>query len=42
MFLFGWLLMKRLDRFLDENQSKFHFRTTNPIGHSRNLHILVL
>ena len=22
MFLFGWLLMKRLDRFLDENQGK--------------------
>ena len=37
MFLFGWFLMKRLDRFLDENQSKFHFRTTNPIGRSRNL-----
>ena len=42
MFLFGWFLMKRLDRFLDENQSKFHFRTTNQIGRSRNLHILVL
>ena len=42
MFLFGWVLMKRLDRFLDENQRKFHFRTTNPIGRSRNLHILVL
>ena len=22
MFLFGWLLMKRLDRFLDENQNR--------------------
>ena len=22
MFLFGWLLMKRLDRFLDENQKR--------------------
>ena len=22
MFLFGWFLMKRLDRFLDENQKR--------------------
>ena len=22
MFLFGWVLMKRLDRFLDENQKR--------------------
>lgn len=22
MFLFGWFLMKRLDRFLDENQER--------------------
>ena len=22
MFLFGWFLMKRLDRFLDENQTR--------------------
>lgn len=89
MFLFGWFLMKRLDRFLDENQKRIEeetvqqqkpclrlngdissdeldealsrfrsshahveiviydseqisFPNTNPIGRSRNLHILVL
>ena len=24
MFLFGWVLMKRLDRFLDENQKRIN------------------
>ena len=29
MFLFGWFLMKRLDRFLDENQKRIEeARTT--------------
>ena len=32
MFLFGWFLMKRLDRFLDENQKRIEesARTTKP------------
>ena len=27
MFLFGWFLMKRLDRFLDENQKRIEEET---------------
>ena len=27
MFLFGWVLMKRLDRFLDENQKRIEEET---------------
>lgn len=27
MFLFGWFLMKRLDRFLDENQKRIKEET---------------
>ena len=27
MFLFGWILMKRLDRFLDENQKRIEEET---------------
>ena len=27
MFLFGWFLMKRLDRFLDENQKRIDEET---------------
>ena len=33
MFLFGWFLMKRLDRFLDENQKRIEEAPEQPCVH---------
>ncbi len=35
MFLFGWFLMKRLDRFLDENQKRIEEAHPNNSSLSR-------